>query len=156
MLEQRTGAVQDAWPELDCYGCGPANDAGIRLKSYLADDGRTLVATVDPDARYTSGAENVAYGGYLASLIDCHSVWTAITFAHEAADAPLEDHRFEYVTGSLSAEYLKPTPLDEPLEVRAWIDGDLGKRVTVSSEIRAGGEVTARGEVVAVEVSGHY
>lgn len=27
-------ALQDAWPDATCYGCGPANPAGHRIKSY--------------------------------------------------------------------------------------------------------------------------
>lgn len=145
--------VQHSWPDLTCFGCGPANEEGFQIESYLGPDGETLVAAVDPDTRFTSGAPNVAWGGYVASLVDCHSVWTAITFAHRVENRPLgSEPRIEYVTGSLSVEYRAPTPLDEPIRLRAWVAGDIGRKATVRSEVGPEGETTAEGEVVAVRV----
>lgn len=145
--------VQHSWPELTCFGCGPANAEGFQIESYLGPDGETLVAEVDPDARFTSGAPNVAWGGYVASLVDCHSVWTAITFAHEAEGRPLgTEPRVEYVTGSLSVDYRAPTPLDEPIYLRSWVAGEVGRKTTVVSAVGPEGETTAEGEVVAVRV----
>lgn len=154
--------VQASWPDLTCYGCGPANDVGLQLKSYLGDDGETLIATVHPDEVFNSGAPNVMYGGHIASLIDCHSIWTAITFAYATEDRPLgSSPRIAYVTGELCVDYLAPTPLDQPIELTAWVDGDPGKRALVKSELGPEDEVTASGEVLAVrttstEINGHH
>ena len=151
---ERDEPVQHAWPGFDCYGCGPANPDGIQLESYLAEDGESLVATVEPDAQYTSGMENVAYGGYVASLVDCHSIWTAVTFAHEAEGRPLDEGPpISYVTGELCVSYQEPTPLDRPIELRAWVEGDVGRKTTVTCEVSSGEEVTATGEVTAVRVA---
>lgn len=145
--------VQHSWPNLTCFGCGPANEDGLQIESYLGPDRETLVASVGPHPTYTSGAPNVAWGGYVASLVDCHSVWTAITFAHEDEDRPLgSDPHVEYVTGQLSVEYHAPTPLDEPLHLRAWVEGEVGRKTTVRSEVGPEGETTATGEMVAVRV----
>lgn len=145
--------VQHSWPNLSCFGCGPANEEGLQIESYLGPEGETLVAEVDPDVRFTSGAPGVAWGGYVASLVDCHSVWTAITFAHEAANRPLgTEPRIEYVTGRLSVDYRAPTPLDEPVYLRSRVEGDAGQTVTVRSDVGPEGETTAEGEVVAVRV----
>jgi len=156
MQEQRIAPVQAAWSELECFGCGPANDAGLGLESYVAADGERLVATHDPDERYTSGAPNVAYGGLVASLIDCHSVWTAITVAHREHGYDLAERRLEYVTGDLSVNYRRPTPLDEQLRIEGWVEGEVGRTVTVHTEVGTDEETTASGEVTAVEVSDHY
>ncbi|WP_157972754.1 MULTISPECIES: PaaI family thioesterase [Haloprofundus] len=146
--------VQSSWPELTCYGCGPANPHGHHLHSYLSDDGESLVATVDPDARYNAGAPNVMYGGYVASLLDCHSIWTAMTFAAQAEGIPLDsDPHVAYVTAELRVEYRRPTPLDRPIRLRAWVDGDVGRRMRIRSELGPEGEVTATGTVVAVRVA---
>jgi hypothetical protein len=145
--------VQHSWPDLSCFGCGPANEEGFQIESYLGPDRETLVTEVDPDARFTSGAPNVAWGGYVASLVDCHSVWTAITFAHQTDGRPLgTEPRIEYVTGRLSVDYRAPTPLDEPLRLRSRVEGDVGRKTTVRSEVGPAGETTAEGEVVAVRV----
>lgn len=154
--------VQASWPELTCWGCGPASEEGLHLESYLAEDGETLVATVDPDATFTSGAPNVVYGGHVASLVDCHSIWTAITFAYEAEERSLgSDPRIAYVTGDLHVEFHRPTPLDRPVHLAARVAGEVGKRTTVRSEVGPEGQVTAVGEVEAVrvdppDVAGHH
>jgi acyl-coenzyme A thioesterase PaaI-like protein len=149
-----SGPVQQSWPELTCYGCGPANDEGLQLQSYRSEDEEALVATVEPEALFTSGAPNVMYGGHIASLIDCHSVWTAITFAYAAENRPLgSSPRIAYVTGTLSVEYLEPTPLDRPVHLTARIDGDVGRKTVVRSELGPESETTAKGEVLAVRVS---
>lgn len=156
MSKYTSTPVQHAWSDLECFGCGPAHDDGIGLESYLSEDGESLVATVDPDERYTSGADNVAYGGFVASLIDCHSVWTAITFGHLVNERDLEDRALEYVTSDLSVDFERPTPLDESLELRGWIDGEPDSRMTVFTELGTAEKTTATGEVVTVEVTDHY
>lgn len=150
--------VQDAWPDLSCFGCGPANPHGLRLKSEFSADGTELVATYDPDERFTSGAPNVAYGGLVASLVDCHAIWTAIAFAHRAEGRAVgTDPRIAYVTANLSVDFRKPTPLDQLVHLQAWVDGDAGEKTTVVCEVGTGEELTAEAEVLAVRAeSGLY
>jgi len=52
-------------------------------------------------------------------------------------------------------DYIKPTPLDVPLEVRSTIKEIKGRKVIVTSGLYAQGELCARGEVVAVQVPEH-
>jgi len=49
-------------------------------------------------------------------------------------------------------DYHKPTPLGVTLEVRGKVKELKGRRVVVEEWIIADGEVTVRGEVVAVQV----
>ena len=160
--DERTEPVQTSWPDLTCFGCGPANVDGLHLESYVGEGGETLVATVNPDETFNSGTPNVMYGGHIASLIDCHSVWTAITFAYRAEGRPLGSApRIAYVTGRLNVDFQRPTPLDRPVHLRAWVDGDVARKTTVRSELGPEGTTTASGEVVAVridpsDVAGHH
>lgn len=161
-FDPSTDPVQHSWPDLTCYGCGPANEAGLHLESYLSADGERLVATVHPDELFNAGAPNVMYGGHIASLVDCHSIWTAITFAYRAEDRPLGSvPRIGYVTGELDVTYGRPTPLDRPVHLAAWVDGDVGRRTTVRCELGPDEETTVTAEVLAVrldpeEVAGHH
>ena len=161
-FDAETDPVQHSWPDLTCYGCGPANERGLHLESYRSDDGERLVATVHPDEMFNAGAPNVMYGGHIASLVDCHSIWTAITFAYRAAERPLgSGPRIGYVTGELDVTYRRPTPLDEPIRLAARVEGEVGTRTTVRSELGPEGETTATGEVLAVrldppDVAGHH
>jgi acyl-CoA thioesterase FadM len=56
------------------------------------------------------------------------------------------------LTASLHVDYLKPTPLGVPLEVRGQVREVKGRKVVVAATLSANGEVTARGEVVAIQV----
>jgi acyl-CoA thioesterase FadM len=60
-----------------------------------------------------------------------------------------------FVTASLHVDYLKPTPLGVPLELRGRATEIKGRKVVVAIELMARGEVCARGEVVAVMIPEH-
>jgi acyl-CoA thioesterase FadM len=49
-------------------------------------------------------------------------------------------------------DYLRPTPIEAELEVRGAIRELKEKKVVVSVTVSAGGQVCARGEVVAVRM----
>jgi acyl-CoA thioesterase FadM len=57
-----------------------------------------------------------------------------------------------FVTASLHVDYLRPTPLGVPLEVRAFAKEVKGRKVVVAARVLAQGEVCARGEVIAVRM----
>ena len=63
---------------------------------------------------------------------------------------------FRFVTASLHVDYLKPTPLGVPLEVRGRVKEIKGRKVVVSATLLANGQVCARGEVVAVQMPEHF
>jgi acyl-CoA thioesterase FadM len=62
------------------------------------------------------------------------------------------DPPFRFVTASLHVEYKLPTPIGVPLELRARVKEIKGRKVVVTATIAARGEITVRGEVVAVQV----
>lgn len=57
-----------------------------------------------------------------------------------------------YVTASLKVDYLKPTPLGPELEVRGRAKEIGARKIIVEVSLHVAGEVTARGEIVAVPV----
>jgi acyl-coenzyme A thioesterase PaaI-like protein len=57
-----------------------------------------------------------------------------------------------FVTASLHVDYLKPTPLGPELELRAHVTLATARKAVVTVTVAARGEVTARGEVVAVRI----
>ena len=149
-------AFQDYYPEhfSHCYGCGRLNDAGYQIKSYW--DGDETVCQVLPQAHHTA-IPGIVYGGFIASVIDCHSTGTASAAAYKAEgrDMDTEPAR-RFVTASLHVDYLRPTPIDGPIEVRASVKELKGRKVVVVSQLIAGGKVCARGEVVAVQVPENF
>lgn len=148
-------AFQDDYPGdlAVCYGCGRLNEQGLQIKSYW--DGDETVCYFEPRPYHTAIAGYV-YGGLVASLIDCHSTGTAAAATARAQGRSLAaEPPLRFVTASLHVDYLKPTPLGIPLEVRASVKEIKGRKVVVSSTLSANGEVCARGEVVAVQLPEH-
>lgn len=148
-------AFQDYYPDewSYCYGCGRLNEHGLQIKSYW--DGEETVATFLPRP-YHIAIPGYVYGGLIASLIDCHGTGTAAAAAYREAGREMgTDPPFRFVTASLHVDYLRPTPLGVPLEVRGRIKEVKGRKVVVEATVSAEGEVCARGEVVAVQVPEH-
>lgn len=141
-------AFQDTYPdELSyCYGCGRLNPDGLQLKSFW--DGDETVARFRPRPSHMA-IPGYVYGGLLASLIDCHGTGSAAAAANRAHP---DKAPFRFVTASLHVDYLRPTPIEAELEIRGIIKELKEKKVVVSETVTAGGELCARGEVVAVRM----
>jgi acyl-coenzyme A thioesterase PaaI-like protein len=149
-------AFQDYYPdELSyCYGCGRLNEHGLRIQSYW--DGDESVCTFMPRPYHTA-IPGYVYGGLIASLLDCHGTGTAAAAMYRAAGRAMDTlPAFRFVTASLHVDYLKPTPLGVPLEVRGLVKEIKGRKVVVSATLLANGQVCARGEVVAVQMPEHF
>lgn len=145
-------AFQDYYPDhlAHCYGCGRLNEHGLRIRSFW--EGEESVATLSPRPHHIA-LPGTVYGGLVASLIDCHGTGTAAAAAYRAAGREMDSlPALRFVTAALRVDYLRPTPLGPPLEVRGRVREVKGRKVVVEATVRAGGEITARGEVVAVEV----
>ncbi len=151
----RTQAVQDFYAEdhAHCYGCGRLNPDGLQLKTYWHDDGDSI--TRFRPKPYHTALRGIVYGGLIAALIDCSSTGTAAAAIYHAEDRDFDSQPpVRCVTAALHVDYLRPTPIDETLEVRGHVKELKGKKVVVVSTLSAGGEVCARGEVVAIRVPG--
>ncbi len=145
-------AFQDYYPDQlsHCYGCGRLNTAGLQIKSYWDGDESVCEYTPKP---YHTALPGCVYGGLIASLIDCHGTGTASAAAYRAENREMDTSPpLRFVTGSLQVEFLRPTPIGGPLVVRARIKEIKGRKVVVTSELHAGGQICARGEVVAIQV----
>jgi acyl-CoA thioesterase FadM len=57
-----------------------------------------------------------------------------------------------FLTAALHVDYLKPTPMGVPLELRSQLKEIKGRKVVVVTTLAAGDVICARGEVVAVRV----
>ena len=159
-------ALQDRYAPLStCFGCGPANARGLRLKSYA--HGELVLATFLPE-EYQQAFPGMLNGGIVGALLDCHSNWTAaytLMQARNLSSPPCT------VTADFHVKLRAPTPLSGPLELsaravhinparqaageadRAGGEDAAGMRCTVDAELSAAGKVTAtcRGTFVAVK-----
>jgi acyl-coenzyme A thioesterase PaaI-like protein len=148
-------AFQDYYPDnvSYCYGCGRLNEHGLQIKSFW--DGDETVCTYTP-RDYHIAIPGYVYGGMIASLIDCHCTGTAAAAAYKAEGRSMDTQPpFRFVTASLKVDYLKPTPLGVPLEVRARVKEIKGRKVVLEAWLSARGEVCARGEVVTIQAPPH-
>jgi len=149
MSEPRS--VQERYaPENRCFGCGPANPKGLRIRSFEDGDGLRAEWTPEPHHEAWEGALN---GGIVGALLDCHSNWTAaLHLMRQAGSETLP----ATVTSEFHVKLLRVTPTGGPLTLRARVVESKGSRATVEAQIEAGGQATAtcRGVFVAV-TEGH-
>ncbi|HTE50947.1 MAG TPA: PaaI family thioesterase [Kofleriaceae bacterium] len=136
-------------PQGRCFGCGPANPEGLRIRSIPRGDEVVCAWTGQPRYQAFEGALN---GGICGALLDCHSSWAAIHHLMETrglAAAP------SMVTADFHVKLRRPTPVGA-IELRARAVETTGDRVVVEATLEAAGVVTAscRGTFVAVR-EGH-
>jgi acyl-coenzyme A thioesterase PaaI-like protein len=146
-----TSSLQDRYaPQNRCFGCGPANDQGLRIKSFVQGD--EVVAEFRPEPHHLA-FDGVVNGGIVGTLLDCHSNWTAAwaLMRDQGLDAPPCT-----VTAEFHVKLRAPTPLDEVLTLHANPVEVTGDRAVVEARLEARGKTTAtcRGVFVAVR-EGH-
>ena len=144
-------ALQDLFaPGNICFGCGPNNAKGLRLKSYVS--GEVLVAEFQPELHHQA-FPGILNGGIIGALLDCHSNWTA---AHALMKARGEERPPCTVTADFHVKLRAPTPIGGGVRLSARPAQIEGDRCTVDAELSAGGKITAtcRGTFVAVK-EGH-
>ena len=91
--------------------------------------------------------------GLIASLVDCHGTGTAAAAAYRAEGREMDtEPPLRFVTASLHVDYIRPTPLGPPLEIRGRVVEIKARKVVVAATVSAAGEVCARGKVVAVRL----
>ncbi len=144
-------AIQDCIPHNHCWGCGTLNPRGLQIKSYW--EGDETVCRFQPSPEHMAGPTHVLNGGIIAAVVDCHCVCTAISESHRAAGRELGTEPLLWsVTASLKIDYLAPTPIAAPVELRAHVRETKGRKRVVDCTLRSGGRECARAEVIAVEV----
>ena len=159
---ETTQSVQERFaPKSICFGCGPANEKGLRIRSFIAPDaadatgapyGAGLVCAWTPEPHHHA-FDGMLNGGICGALLDCHSNWTAaihLMNARGLAEPPCT------VTAEFAVKLKRPTPMAAPVALRAKVVAVDGDKVTVDAELEAGGKITAtcRGVFVAVR-EGH-
>lgn len=125
--------VLDPNPANNCFGCGGANEFGMKLAFELDQDVRRASGKFMLGPRFAGGA-GFAHGGIIAVLLD------------EAMGkiSKLSDERA--VTAELNIEYRKPVPVDAQIVVSGWQEDEKGRNRFRVAEIHdAQGNLLARG-----------
>ena len=144
-------SLQDRFaPRNGCFGCGPANARGLRLKSF--PKGEVVVCDWTPE-KHHEAFEGMLNGGICGALLDCHSNWTAAWHLMQQGglDAPPCT-----VTAEFHVKLRRPTPTDGPVHLEARVVESSADRAVVEATLAARGVVTCtcRGVFVAVK-EGH-
>lgn len=137
-------------PHNACFGCGPSNPKGLRVRSVV--EGDRVTARFRPEEHHQA-FPGVLNGGIIGALLDCHCNWTA---AHhlmrkaQAASPPCT------VTADYAIALKRPTPMDGELFLEARVIESTDDRAIVEGTLQANGKITAscRGTFVAVK-EGH-
>jgi len=145
-------ALQEQIPHNHCFGCGPANDGGLHLKSYWSGAGPSR-ARFSPEPHHCAGPTHFVNGGIIATLIDCHAVCTATAAAYTSEHRPIgSSPRLYFATASLDVRYLRPAPMDAELELEAELSRQTQNGYSVFCRLSANGKVCAEGKLEAVRV----
>jgi len=131
-------SLQDTFaPKNKCFGCGPANQEGLQIKSFLEHD--YLVANFSPKTHHQA-FENILSGGICGTLLDCHSNWCAAYFImqhNKSLELPAT------VTANFTVELLMPTPMDQVLIIKAWPKQISHNKALIEANITANNQITA-------------
>ena len=122
-------------PENRCFGCGGANDKGMKLTFAQDNERRRIVGRFVLGERYQGGG-GMAHGGIIATLLD------------EAMGKVCRFREARAVTAELSIKYLKPVNVRDEIIVEGWEEAEQkGRNLFHVGEIRnAAGEILARGQ----------
>jgi uncharacterized protein (TIGR00369 family) len=143
-----TQSLQERYaPGLACFGCGPANTKGLRIRSI--PEGDAVIAEWTPE-RHHEAFPGMLSGGIIGTLLDCHSNWTAayhLMKSQGAATPPCT------VTAEYAVKLLRPTPTSGPVRLRARAVESAADRAVIEATLETGGKVcaTCRGTFVAVK-----
>lgn len=153
-------SLQDRYaPANACFGCGPANAQGLRIKSMVSaspradaapgEDAVEVQATWQPQ-KHHEAFDGVLSGGIIGTLLDCHCNWTAAYHLMRAAGT---DGPPCTVTAEYAIQLRRPTPTAGPVTLRAHVVTATEDRAEVAGTLEAGGKIcaTCRGVFVAVK-----
>lgn len=155
-------------PRSVCFGCGPANQQGLGLQSFVtkppavserAENPAILVAHFQPQPHHIA-FEGIVNGGILSVLLDCHLNWTG---AWQLMLAGGLDVPPCCVTAKYEVTFQSPTPVNSLLRIEAWVEEISNRKAIVGGRlgpVLADGSnpgnireitATARGTFVAVK-----
>jgi acyl-coenzyme A thioesterase PaaI-like protein len=148
MSDGTSKSLQETFaPHNACFGCGPSNEKGLRIRSFVQGD--SVVATWSPQPHHEA-FPGVLNGGIIGSLLDCHCNWAAahhLMVKRGVATPPCT------VTADYAIVLKRPCPTDKPVTLTAKVVEATNDRCVVEGVLEADGKVrgTCKGTFVAVE-----
>jgi uncharacterized protein (TIGR00369 family) len=120
-------------PTNKCFGCGGANDRGMKLTFVQDNVNRRIFGKFILGQAYQGGA-GMGHGGIIAVLLD------------EVMGKVCRFREVRAVTAELTVQYLKPVKVDEEIVVEGYEAEAKGRNLFLVGEIRNNaGDLLARG-----------
>ncbi len=155
-MSEQAQAFQDLIPGNHCFGCGPANSGGLRIKSYWQGAAES-VCHFTPAPHHCAAPPGFLNGGIIATVIDCHAICTAVAYAYRLEGREIgEGQQIQYVTGKLEVSYRKPVPLEATIRITAVVEEGNERKLKVVLQLLADGECCAVATVIAVRVDSDW
>ena len=142
--EESLSIQQRLYPQMSCFGCGPANSKGLQLRSYVEDG--VVVATFEPSLEHDNGL-GYLNGGIISTLLDCHSAAAVALEAERRGWMALRGMAMPYVTAGLDVRFRRPAPLHEAVQLRAAVLRASEQEIAAEVQLVADG--TTRASAVA-------
>src|SRR5256886_11619454 len=95
-------------PNNSCWGCGPANAEGLRIRSFPKNG--EVIGEWKPEPKYEA-FPGVLNGGIIGTLLDCHCNLTA---AYHLMKRAHDDRPPCTVPAQYAIKLLRPTPTKCP------------------------------------------
>lgn len=122
-----------------CFGCGPANPAGLHLEFFRAPDGSVVTTPVVPNT--FDGHPGYLHGGIIATLLD-----EAMSKSVRALGKPA-------MTRKMEVEYLRPVPSETQLRVEGRVvRSETRKHWSEASIVNAEGTALATAKGLFIEI----
>ena len=129
---QHHDVASRSWQRDYCFGCGPANPGGLKLKFILSSGGDSYLCEFELSAQF-GGPPGHAHGGIIATILD-EAMGKANKLRSKVA-----------LTRRIEVDYLRPVPLGQPLVAEGRISRVRGRALYNRAELRdAQGVVLAR------------
>lgn len=116
-------------PHNACFGCGPANEQGLQLQSFVKED--LVIASWLPKECHEA-FPGILNGGIIGTLLDCHSNWTA---AYRLMEQMGETKPPCTVTAFFNVTLKRPTPSRELVTLSASIKQIKADRALIEAKL---------------------
>lgn len=151
-LPNLPGLQEQYAPESICFGCGPTNSKGLRIRSIpiTLPNGEIEVRAIWTPEKHHEAFPGMLSGGIIGTLLDCHSNWTAAY--HLMLKAGAESAACT-VTADFHVTLKRPTRTSGQVYLRAKVIQSKEDRALIEATLEVDGKVCATcvGTFVAVK-----
>jgi acyl-coenzyme A thioesterase PaaI-like protein len=145
-------AIQDLFPEdgTHCYGCGRNNSKGLQIKTFCEQD--ECICRFQPKSYHIAYPE-VGCGGIISTILDCHSINTAMYAAYKAQNREVGSKPdMIFATKSMTVNFIKSAPIKETWVFKAKVKEFTQRKIIIECKVYANEVEFANGTVVAVKI----